>query len=189
MECSRKEIISEEDLVTGCKRRDNVSRRYLYNAYAKTMMGICYRYTGDVPVAEDLLHDGFIRIFESIHTFQYRGTGSLRAWMSRIFANLALEYLRKNSWKESISLEDWQETDDLIDETDLEIIPTDVLMGFVAELPVGYRTIFNLNTFEELSHKEIAQLMHINESSSRSQLSRARTILTTKVKAYICQYG
>ena len=88
--------MNERDLVSGCQKNDNASRRYLYEYYAQKMRGVCFRYTGDISTAEDLLHDGFIRIFESIHSFQYRGEGSLRAWMSRIFTNLALEFLRKN---------------------------------------------------------------------------------------------
>ena len=181
--------MSEKELITGCQQNDNVCRRYLYEQYAKMMMGICFRYTGDTASAEDILHDGFIRIFESIHSFQYRGEGSLRAWMSRIFMNLALEFLRKNNQiTESLASDDWKETES-VNEEDFEVIPLDVLMGFIAELPSGYRTIFNLNTFEDMSHKEIAKILNIHESSSRSQLSRAKSILTKKINNYIHIHG
>jgi RNA polymerase sigma-70 factor (ECF subfamily) len=148
------------------------------------MMGICYRYTGDRQVSEDLLHDGFIKIFESIHTFQYRGNGSLKAWMCRVFANTALEYLRKNSLREPVPLDEIEEPA-TFSEKDFEIIPVEILMRFVTELPEGYRTVFNLHILEELSHKEIAAMLHINESSSRSQLARAKAILSRKVKTFI----
>ena len=180
--------MNEEELVSGCKKGNNECRHHLYKNYAQQMMGICYRYTGDMQVSEDLLHDGFIKIFESIPFFQYRGCGSLKAWMSKIFTNLSLEYLRKNSSKEPISLEEWDEVVSTTEE-DFEAVPEGLLMHFIAELPDGYRTVFNLNTFEDMSHKEIATVLHINESSSRSQLARAKAILADKVKAYISQNG
>jgi RNA polymerase sigma factor, sigma-70 family len=180
--------MNEKDLISGCQKNDNVCRRYLYERYAGKMMGICFRYTGDTASAEDILHDGFIRIFESIHSFQYRGEGSLRAWMSRIFVNLALEFLRKNKNTESLPSEDWKETES-VSENDFEEIPLDILMEFISELPPGYRTIFNLNTFEDMQHKEIAKMLDINESSSRSQLSRAKAILAKKITNYIHAYG
>jgi len=176
--------MNERDLVSGCQKNDNACRRLLYERYAKIMLGICFRYTGDISVAEDLLHDGFIRIFETIHSFNYRGEGSLKAWISRIFINLALAYLRKACLTESLSPEALQE-ENQVSEEDLETIPLDVLMRFITELPTGYRTVFNLNTFEEMSHKEIAETLQINESSSRSQLSRAKTILAEKVNNYV----
>lgn len=176
--------MSEQDLVSGCQKADNACRRDLYEKYAKKMMGICYRYTGSMHISEDLLHDGFIRIFESIQSFQYKGNGSLNAWMSKIFTNLALDYLRKNESKYPVPIEEWNEPAD-VKEEDFELIPQNVLMRFIAELPVGYRMVFNLNTFDDLSHKEIAEHLGINESSSRSQLTRAKAILSKKVKEYI----
>ena len=180
--------MNEKELVSGCQKGDNVCRHHLYSNYARQMMGICYRYTGDMQTSEDILHDGFIKIFESIRFFQYRGEGSLKAWMSKIFANLSLEYLRNSNLKEPLPLEEWEETPS-VSEKDFEIVPPEILMRFVAELPEGYRTVFNLNTFEDMSHKEIAGVLHINESSSRSQLARAKAILANKVKVYISRNG
>ena len=180
--------MNEKELVSGCQTGDNICRYHLYKNYAQQMMGICYRYTGDVQASEDLLHDGFIKIFESIRFFQYKGDGSLKAWISKIFTNLSLEYLRKSNLKKSLPLEEWEETP-LVSEKEFETVPTEILMRFIAELPEGYRTVFNLNTFENMSHKEIAKILHINESSSRSQLARAKAILANKVKVYISQNG
>jgi len=148
------------------------------------MLGICYRYTGNRQVSEDLLHDGFIRVFESIHVFQYRGIGSLKAWICKIFVNVSLEYLRANVQKTTVPLEEWQEPEPIQDE-EFESVPADVLMRFIAELPVGYRTVFNFYIFEEMPHKEIARILHINEASSRSQFARAKILLAQKVKAYL----
>ncbi|MDL2322656.1 RNA polymerase sigma factor [Bacteroidales bacterium OttesenSCG-928-A17] len=180
--------MSEKDLVSGCQSGDNVCRRYLYDCYAKKMLGLCLRYTGEMTSAEDILHDGFIRIFESIRSFQYRGEGSLKAWMSRIFVNQAIEFLRKGKFTEPLIPEEWKETEDF-SEAEIETIPMNILMSFITELPVGYRTVFNLSTFEDMSHKEIANKLNINESSSRSQLSRAKAILAEKVKNYMRTHG
>jgi RNA polymerase sigma-70 factor (ECF subfamily) len=175
---------SEIDIISGCNRKDNVYRRYLYDCYAPLMKGICYRYTGDKEAAEDLLHDGFIRVFDSIHVFEYRGDGSLKAWMSRIFMNVSLEYLRKIRLQPTVSIDEYQEPA-TIQEEDLKAVPTEVLMHFVAELPDGYRTVFNLHIFEEMPHKEIAEILHIHEGSSRSQLLRAKALLIKKVNEYL----
>jgi RNA polymerase sigma-70 factor (ECF subfamily) len=148
------------------------------------MLGICYRYTGNRQVSEDLLHDGFIRVFESIHIFQYRGTGSLRAWMRKIFVNVSLEYLKSKAQKATVSLEEWQEPGIIRDE-EFELVPVDVLMRFITELPIGCRTVLNFFIFEEMPHKEIAKILHINEASSRSQFARAKTLLSQKVRAYL----
>jgi RNA polymerase sigma-70 factor (ECF subfamily) len=174
----------EQELVSGCVREDNAARRYLYEFYARQMLGICYRYTGNRQVAEDLLHDGFIRVFEAIRVFRYRGEGSLKAWISKIFVNVSLEYLRANARNTTVSLEEWKEPVSFRDE-EFESVPADVLMRFITELPPGYRTVFNLYVFEEMPHREIAGILHINEASSRSQLARAKSLLAKKVKKYI----
>jgi len=150
------------------------------------MLGICYRYTGNRQVSEDLLHDGFIRVFESIHVFQYRGVGSLAAWIRKIFVNVSLEYLRANAQKTTVPLEEWKELESIEDE-ELESVSADVLMRFITELPIGYRTVFNFYVFEEMSHKKIAEALHIQEASSRSQFARAKALLAQKVKAYLKQ--
>lgn len=179
-------MINETEITDQCKRGDNIARKKLYETYAEKMMGICFRYTGDKEVAQDLLHDGFIKVFTSIDSFSYRGDGSLRAWMSRVFINTALEYLRKNDvMRHSTPLEDYQEKDFFSEAEDLSPVPTDVLMNFVLELPIGYRTIFNMYVFDEMPHKEIAKNLNIQEGSSRSQLARAKTLLQKKVKKYI----
>lgn len=176
--------INEQELISGCIRGDNIIRHCLYEQYARQMLGICYRYTGNRQVSEDLLHDGFIRVFESIRAFQYRGNGSLKAWISKIFANVSLEYLRANAPKATVPLEEWQEME-LAQDEEFEMVSTDVLMRFIAELPTGYRTVLNLYVFEDMPHKEIAKILHINEASSRSQYARAKILLGQKIKEYM----
>ncbi len=182
--------MTELELIDGCRRRNNSSRRQLYEFYARQMMGICFRYTGDKTVSQDLLHDGFLKIFESFDSFQYRGEGSLRAWISKIFTNACLGYLKKNNTlNKPVPLEEWHENNITVEKEDFDPIPDDILIRLISELPAGYRTVFNLYTFEEMSHKEIARVMGIKESSSRSQLSRAKIILSEKIKKYTLQYG
>lgn len=177
------------ELIDGCRQGDNYCRRQLYELYSSKMMGICYRYIGDDHTSQDLMHDGFLKIFSAISSFSYKGNGSLRAWMSKVITNTCLEFLRKRQ-KNRTFCDDMHEYSIMHEEeeqNDLMLIPDDVLAGFIAELPVGYRTVFNLYAFEDVSHKEIAQLLGINESSSRSQLSRAKYILSERIKKYISQ--
>ena len=149
----------------------------------------CMRYTGDRDTAQDLLHDGFIKIFSSFDKFTWRGEGSLRAWMERVMVNTALQYLRKSDViSQSTPLEEVPEDYEEPDASAVEMIPQAV-MRFIEELPAGYRTVFNLYTFEEKSHKEIAQLLGINEKSSASQLFRAKSVLAKRVKEWIMNNG
>ena len=155
------------------------------NKYGGLLMAICLRYTGDKEAAEDVLHDGFIRIFQSIGQFSYQGEGSLRAWLSRVMVNEALGYLRKKNLQiqQEVLMDDIPDTLEA-DDGDMNEIPRSVLMKMIAELPDGYRTVFNLYVFEEKSHKEIAALLGITEHTSSSQFYRAKTLLIKKINEY-----
>lgn len=139
----------------------------------------------DEDSAKDLLQDGFIKIFSSIESFQ--GKGSFEGWIKRIFVNLALETIRKQ--KNIFSRpDDMQVLPDVVDDTtddEMYKISETELLRMIKELPKGYSTIFNLYAVEDLSHKEIADMLGINEGTSRSQYVRARKILQEKVKQYI----
>ncbi len=181
--------MSEFELSELCRQKNNLARKQLYELYAGQMMAICCRYISDREMARDLLHDGFLKIFNSFDKFTYRGEGSLKAWMSRIMVNICLEYLRKNDiMNQYVSIEDASPVMEDTKEEDIEQIPQEVLMKFINELSTGYRTVFNLYTFEEKSHKEIAALLGINEKSSASQLFRAKAVLTKKIKDYMNRF-
>lgn len=178
--------MEEKELTELCRQGNNRARKELYEQYAGRMLGICLRYAGDRDTAQDLLHDGFLKIFGSFDKFTYRGEGSLRAWMERVMVNVALQHLRKNDvMSQSAALDDVPETYEEPDAADVDTIPQKVLLRFIEELPTGYRTVFNLYTFEDKSHKEIAQLLGINEKSSASQLFRAKSALAGKVKEWL----
>lgn len=186
--------MEEQKLSILCKKGDGNARKILYENYAGYMLGICIRYVGDKNVAQDVLHDAFLKIFASFDKFAWRGNGSLKAWMSRITVNTAIEYLRKERngglvFEEGAgTLSGREEKLGLYVEPQadkMSLVPESVIMKFISELPQGYRTVFNLFVFEEKSHKEIASVLGINERSSSSQLLRAKSALARRINEYI----
>ncbi|WP_414630795.1 RNA polymerase sigma factor [Bacteroides sp. UBA939] len=172
-------------MIEGCRVGKNSARQELYTLYSKQMLAVCYRYTGDLDAAHDVLHDGFIKIFTH---FTFRGDSSLGTWMTKVMVTQAIDYLRRqkrvNQW-----VVNEEQLPDVPDEASIadsgNRLSEEQLMEFVAELPDGCRTVFNLYVFEEKSHKEIAELLGIKEHSSTSQLHRARSLLAKRIKDYI----
>lgn len=165
--------MGESELIAGCVKGNRVDQRQLYDKYATKMMGVCMRYAGDYDTARDLLHDGFIHLFKKIGT--YKGEGSFEGWMRKLFVNMALEYLRK---KDVLKAHGSYTTDiPASDYSVFEKLSADELVKKIAALPAGFRTVFNLYAVEGYSHQEIAELLHITESTSRSQYMRARSWL------------
>lgn len=179
--------MEEEILAEGCRRGDNAARRELYERYAGRLLAICVRYVGDRATAEDLLHDAFLKIYGAFGRFTYRGAGSLRAWIERITVNVALEWLRGRNRLGCVPLDEGRAaaTPAEPDPAEVARVPREVLMRFVAELPDGYRTVFNLYCIEGMPHREIARLLGINEKSSSSQLFRARNLLARRIRDYL----
>ncbi len=179
--------MEEQILADGCRKGDNIARRELYDRYAGRLLSVCMRYAGDRAAAEDLLHDTFLKIYGSFDRFAYRGPGSLRAWMERIAVNTSLEWLRVNRKLGMVPFDEGRSAAEVAEPRpeDVSRLPRDVLMRFVGELPAGYRTVFNLYCIEEYSHREIARMLGINEKSSSSQLFRARTLLSRRIKDYL----
>lgn len=179
--------MEELQLIEGCKKQERRSQQIVYERYGRVMYGICLRYSSDAESAQDLLHDGFIKVFT--HMVSYEGKGSFEGWMKRIFINLALETIRKDKIKKQYSedIENLTDTDDIRDDSndDIDKISESELMKMVQELPQGYRSVFNLYAIEEYSHKEISEALGIAEGTSRSQYIRARLLLQEKVKAYL----
>ena len=178
--------MEEEVLADRCRQGDSQARKELYERYAGVLLAVCLRYVGDRDTAQDLLHDGFLKLFASFGKFVWKGKGSLKAWMERVMANEALQHLRKHDvLSQAATLDDTPLAFDEPDASDIEMIPEETLMGFIRELPTGYRTVFNLYVMEGKSHKEIAALLGINEKSSASQLARAKAALAAKVKEWV----
>lgn len=178
--------MSEHQLIFACKQGELWARKALYEQYAPTMMALCRRYVSDVEDAKDVLQEGFLKIFIEIE--QYSGRGSFGGWIRRIFVNTALDYMRKkNRLKQKeqlidIGIEHYGEI------PDVEDITADDLMRCVDELPDTHRTVFNLYAVEGYSHREIAAMLNIPESTSRSFFFRARQSLQKKVSK-LMEYG
>ncbi len=164
----------EDDLVKGCKKNDTLSQRAVYDGYSAKMLGVCFRYIKDSSEAEGVMIGGFTKVFNKID--QFKSDGSFEGWIRRIMVNESLVYLRKNK---SMYLEvDICEVDREPNFQRLENnLETQDLLNMIQDLPVGYRTIFNLYAIEGYSHKEIADQLEINVNTSKSQLSRARKLL------------
>ncbi len=180
--------MEEFELSERCRRGDNLARKELYERFSGRMFGICLRYAGDRDTAQDMLHDGFLKMYNSFDKFTWRGEGSLRAWMERVLINSILQSLRKNDvMSRTVEIEEISDNYLDPDVSEIEAIPQNVLMNFINELPDGYRTVFNLFVFENKSHKEIAGMLGINEKSSASQFFRAKTALARRIKEYMAR--
>ena len=172
---------NEIDLIKGCRAGDESARKKLYSLYSNQMLAVCYRYTGDIDAAHDVLHDAFIKIFTR---FSFRGESSLSTWLTKVVASQALDYLRLQK-RNSSWLVNEEQLPDIPELADSESsLSEEKLMMFVAELPEGCRTVFNLYVFEEKSHKEIAKLLGIKEHSSTSQFHRAKYLLAKRIKEF-----
>ncbi len=179
---------SEKILVSQVKRGERDAQQRLYNIYAGGLLAIAVRYVARRDIAEDILHDAVIKIFASIERFEYRGEGSLKAWMSRIVVNASLEWLRYNKRIDTVEINNaYIEHNPTTEPTHLqtERIPHDKILQLITELPDGYRAVFNLFCIEGYSHREIAQQLNINEKSSSSQLLRAKRLLAKKINKYL----
>lgn len=173
-------------LAKRCAGGDRSSQEVLYKRYCGRILSLCLRYSRDLPEAEDLMHDAFVKIFHKIGKFQYTGPGSLYAWMSRIAINLCFDSSKKRK-KLAETLTDSLTGFDIADETDtgdLPDIPPDKLREMVEGLPEAYGTVFKLYVVDGLSHKEIGEILGIKESTSSSNFARARALLMKKIKEF-----
>jgi RNA polymerase sigma-70 factor (ECF subfamily) len=169
----------DEQLIKKCIKKDIRAQRQLYEKYAPLMMSVCLRYVRDREIAQNLLQDGFVKLFDKLHT--YSGSGSFVGWMRKIFVNTALEYLRHNDVFKYSTDVDFAFGIESEEESPVDKISADELMQCITELPPGFRTVFNMFAIEGYTHAEIAEQLGIQEGTSRSQYARARTLLQQKV--------
>lgn len=176
---------TEQQLLEAVKAGDRQAMRRLYERYKGYAISTGLRYIPNGDDVEDVVQDCFVKILTSIQQFNYQGEGSLKSWIGRTVANKSIDFVRMH---ERISFTDT--IPDVPDEEpELERIPPDVLTSMIAQLPPGYRLVFNLYVFEHCSHEEIAQRLGIGESSSSSQLTRAKNKLIRKMNDYIKRHG
>jgi RNA polymerase sigma factor (sigma-70 family) len=170
---------TETQLIAALKRGESRAHKVVYERFAGKMLAVCTRYCANRDDAEEVMLDGFMRVFEKIE--QFREDGSFEGWIRRVMVTESLMFLRKNKqWRQEIPIED------VTIETDYAWADTAVnendLLRIVNQLPDGYRTVFNLYAIEGYSHAEIAEMLGISEGTSKSQLSRARMLLQTNLK-------
>jgi RNA polymerase sigma factor (sigma-70 family) len=165
--------LSEESLIEGCIRGKRDCQEQLYRFYSPKMFGICLRYASDYHMAEDILQEGFIKIFMNID--RYKGSGSFEGWLKRIFINTAIEQFRKTFRFDEYGATG--ESEELKTENAWQKLSSQDLLAMVQKLSPGYRTVFNMYAIEGYSHKEISELLNISEGTSKSQLARARVLL------------
>jgi RNA polymerase sigma-70 factor (ECF subfamily) len=167
----------EEQLIDGCIEGNRKAQRQLFERYSPTMLGICLRYTRSTEEAEDVMQEGFIKVFTHIETF--RRQGSFEGWIKRIMVNTALNYYHKNQKNLHQNIEEINESKIQDDYEPLKrqaYTPTETLSA-IRSLPEGYSVIFNLYVFEKYKHREIAEMLNISVNTSKSQLSKARVFL------------
>lgn len=172
--------MDEHQLVRDCLKGNREAQKQLYERFARRMLGVCYRYACSMPEAEDFLQESFIQVFRKLS--QYRNQGHLEGWIYRVVVNTCLNAIKSRlhiEEKLNLPLSANLEMNELTHTTD----HSNELMELVHNLPLGYKTVFNLYAIEGYSHDEIAGLLGIRASTSRSQYSRAREILQNRLNA------
>ncbi len=172
--------MDEKTLITGCVKGDAKAQKALFDKYASKMMVVCMRYFPNKMEAEDILQDGFVKIYQKID--HYKHDGSFEGWLRRIFANTALDEIRRrktNIEEQDVSEFSYKITNNETTDGDLQ---ADDLLKMVQALPDGYRIVFNMFAIEGYSHKEIAEKLGISENTSKSQFFRAKAFLRTQLE-------
>jgi RNA polymerase sigma factor (sigma-70 family) len=167
--------MTEEAILKGCLQNDPAAQRELYNRYSPKMLSVCYRFAHNREDAEDMLQEGFIKIFSQMHTFGNRG--AFEGWIRRIIVHTCINILKKNKkFNESVDI--IHATGAMVREESVpSIVQAKQIVECIRMLPIGYRTVLNLYALEGYSHREIGMMLDIEESTSRSQYTRAKAML------------
>lgn len=169
------DLYSEEEILKGCRKNKRHYQEMLYRKYAKKMYGICLSYAGDRAMAQDMLQESFIKIFNRIKDFKQEG--SLEGWIRKIVTHTAIDLLRQQKRTQNF-ISDNEEINEGSYESDaLQNLQTEDVLNQVSRLPEGARLVFNLYVLEGYTHKEIAVKLNITEGTSKSQFNRARKLL------------
>lgn len=181
-------MFSEPELIVGCRKGNSSSQKALYEYYCRKMMVVCLRYSKTTAEAEDIMQEGFVKVFQSIRDF--RQESKLETWITRIMVNTALNQQRKKLYL--FPMVDVEHVDLQEDEVSISSIHFSQLLEMIQSLPQGCQIVFNLFAIEGYNHKEIANLMGISEGTSKSQYARARSLLQQKLRkesSYYTRYG
>lgn len=171
--------MQEQELISKCKANDRIAQRLLYDRFAPLLMTICRRYAG-TQSAEDVMQESFIRIFQYLG--QYRSEGSFEGWIRRVCVNTCIRHLEK---AKRLPIEYFGDglPDHGMEPDAISRMSANELLDLIDKIPDGYKTVFNLSVIEGYPHKEIALLLGIEESSSRSQLTKARKYIQRSLDA------
>lgn len=169
----------DKSFIKRLKKKDKKAQELFYQQLAPKMYGICIRFSSSHADADDILQEGFIRVFT--HLKGFRGEGSIEGWVRKTIVNTAINFYKKRI-KRGVSVDlDYIKANPNAKTFAIEKMAADELLGLIRNLPDGYRTVFNLNVIEGYTHKEIGEMLEISENTSKSQLSRARTMLKRKI--------
>ena len=173
-------LLQEEQLLQQMREGDKQAMASFYRQESPYLFAVCRRYVADAEDAKDVLQESFVKILSSIKSFDARGEGALRAWTTRITVNCALNFMRDKHRLCFVEADD--RLDIATDNADIVAqLSAEQIQSLIIQLPVGYRTVFNLYAVEGMSHREIAKLLHITESTSASQYHRAKALLQRKI--------
>ncbi len=173
--------ISEKNLLTECLKGNPDAQKALYEKYKVPLFRVCLRYAKDRPEAEDMLQDGFVKIFTDLH--QYNGNGAFGGWLRRVVVNVALQHIRKyKKFENTVELDQLPEVP-YTNEIATSNLNAQALTKMIQQLPTGYRTVFNLYVVEGYTHQEIAELIGVNINTSKSQLSKAKASLRALIRS------
>lgn len=172
--------MTEEELIRGCIREEATCQKAVFDRYASRMLGVCHRYARNAADAEDILQDGFIKVFDKMQQFKFEG--SFEGWIRRIMVNTALKkYSLRRYEKEVVGYEVKDRDEGIMEPSAYSHLSQKDILDLVNNLPDGYRLIFNLYAIEGFQHEEIAEMLGIQPGTSRSQLVKARTMLQKQI--------
>jgi RNA polymerase sigma factor (sigma-70 family) len=178
--------MDEQRLVRECLKGKSQAQRELYEHFAEKMLGVCYRYTRSIRDAEDVLQEGFVKVFHNLH--QYKQKGELGAWVRRIMVNTALNFLKRHRKYQEEMFFTEEYLHPVTNDDPAVLLSAKELADLVRQLPQGYQVIFNLHAVEGYTHVEIGEMLGISDGTSRSQYARARNLLITWVEKHSIQY-
>jgi len=172
---------AETELIEGCKLSNRKFQEILYKTFAPKMLSICLRYSGNKNDAQDILQEGFIKVFNNLQG--YKAEGSFEGWLKKIFIRTAIDHYNKIQFTNPTS-EIEESLPNEMDVSVLEEIAVNEVLSLVQKLPENYQTIFNLSVIEGYTHKDIAELLGISEGTSKAQLAKAKAILQKLIIKY-----
>jgi len=176
-------LLDINTIISGCLKGNKRDQELLYRSYASKLYAVCLQYSRDRDEAKDILQEGFIKVFENLHT--YKSEGTFENWIRKIVVNVALEKFRNKNILHKV--EDIDKLMGTVSEPydgDYSDLDAEMLMNIIRDLSPQYRMVFNLYALEGYSHSEISKMLKISEGASKSNLSRARLILQKKVEIY-----